>query len=783
MAPAAAPRGCTGSASLGSFRIQVRRPNGGLALPFKSVSYIPPGSHLLWDPARLSPRIAEKGEVTAILVPAEGSLLALPPRKAGAHAEWAMPAIPAVVVLVVGPQGLSMGKVKSMVTRNQDLLRQLADYAEQTSEVEALVQDLADSEASGMNSAAALKGFASRYGVALPKLDTKAPTDQQASVLLQTLLPTANTYDPLAATGAQVQQSVGLAASVAGMFFGNGFGLAAGGTALVVNLKSALFPDTELRSAFAQSIGPENLALCTKSLAAKPRTRTAYLWVYRVPNLKPPVLAIAAASHVLQGTKSLVKLQPGEGASVKELERARDWQLAPEAGGAAIPVPVAMASPLSLQLDLSNIHPGAGDYRLVASWDWDQLSLGTVHVHAESDFQAVRIAPASLDRLVEGSGAAPVKLTGADFEFVDQVTMRKGSGKAAAAVPFQLPKGKSAGEQMSMTVEVDTAARGSYQLLLAQTDGKIHEVPVTILPPNPTISNLPLAVNCGDSRHTIRLAGRGLEQIESVSSGAGAITGAVDGASWAGEILLHPGLQTGEHFSLVLKIKGLDTPLTLDNAIEVLGPRPRIASVRLSLPGTGAVELQPGELPAGATLGMVLAVKGLRQGARTQLELGCQGGDAKRDLVLSPDEPRQGAALSFAGQDTLYLSLDPGSVGYAGCGLTAVVHVDPEGRSDARLLGRVLRVPAVEQFTLSTEQVGPDTYAGVLKGRDLDLVEKTGWDARHGLPVEAIPVPVPGEAGRQTLRIAVPWPSPGPHAPLYIWLRGEPLGRRTSAAY
>jgi hypothetical protein len=737
----------------------------------------------LWDPARVSPRIAEKGEVTAILVPAEGSLIALPPHKAGSHAEWAMPAMPSVVVLVVGPQGLSMGKVKSMVTRNQDLLRQLADYAEQTSEVEALVQDLADSETSGVNTGAALKGFASKYGVALPKLDTKASTDQQASVLLQTLLPSANTYDPLATTGAQVQESVGLAASVAGMFFGNAFGLAAGGTALVVNLKSALFPDTELRSAFAQSVGAENLALCTKSLAAKPRTRIAYLWAYRVPNLKPPVLAIGGAAHLLLGAKSLVKIQAGEGASVKQLERARDWRLAPAAGGAATPVPVTVASPGSLQLDLSKLRPAPGDYRLMASWDWDELSLGTVYLHAESDFRAVRIAPESLSRLVEGSGTVNLKLTGADFEFVDHAALRKGAGKPASPVPFQLPEGKAAGEQTSMTVEVDTAARGDYQLLLAQGDGKVHEVPVTILPPNPAISNLPLHVNCGDSRQTIRLAGRGLEQIESVSSGAGAITGAMNRASWAGEILLNTGLKTGEKFSLVLKIKGLDTPLTLNDAIEVLGPRPRVTSVRLSLPGSGAVELQPGELPAGATLGIVLEVKGLRQGARTRLELGCEGGDSKRDLVLSPDEPREGASLSFAGQDTLYLSLDPGSVGYAGCGLTAVIHVDPEGRSDSRLLGRVLRVPAVEQFTLSTEQIGPDTYAGVLKGRDLDLVEKTGWDAQHGLRVDAIPVPVPGEPGRQTLRIAVPWPSPGPHAPLYIWLRGEPLGRRTSAAY
>lgn len=45
-----------------------------------------------------------------------------------------------------------------------------------------------------------------------------------------------------------------------------------------------------------------------------------------------------------------------------------------------------------------------------------------------------------------------------------------------------------------------------------------------------------------------------------------------------------------------------------------------------------------------------------------------------------------------------------------------------------------------------------------LKGSDLDLVEKVGWDAEHGLPVDAIPTPV---ATGQTLR-------------------GEAEGRRTS---
>jgi len=51
------------------------------------------------------------------------------------------------------------------------------------------------------------------------------------------------------------------------------------------------------------------------------------------------------------------------------------------------------------------------------------------------------------------------------------------------------------------------------------------------------------------------------------------------------------------------------------------------------------------------------------------------------------------------------------------------------------------------------------------------------------LPVEAIPAPVPGEHPSQSLRVVLPWPAPAPHAPLYIWLRGESRGRKTSVAY
>jgi len=152
-------------------------------------------------------------------------------------------------------------------------------------------------------------------------------------------------------------------------------------------------------------------------------------------------------------------------------------------------------------------------------------------------------------------------------------------------------------------------------------------------------------------------------------------------------------------------------------------------------------------------------------------------------LKLSPDEPAGGSALSFAGPGELYLSFDAGAVGYPGCTISATAVTEPEGRSDSIKLGRVVRIPRLDQFTLTSEPTGASSYAGILKGSDLDLVEKAGWDTEHGLPVDAIPTPVPGEANKQTLRISLPWPAPAPHAPLYVWLRGEQEGRKTAVIY
>ena len=786
LAPAgwAAPLGCTGSTTLGTFQLMVRPFSEGAPLPLKSVAEIPGGSRLIWDPVHLMLPGSKDAEVAAVLVPpsnGEGDLLTLEPRKAHQRTEWQLPERPRVIAVIYGPQGLSEGKIKSLVTHNPDLLKQLADYAEQSSQVESLVQQLANAEQNGGSANAVLKGFSSQYGVALPTVDTKAPSNQQASALLGALLPASNAYDPLSARTVQVQQTGGLAAAMAGMFFGNPVALAAGGASLFENLRTAIFPGTQFRSAFTQA-DDDGMALCTKSAEPQAKMKSAYLWAYRAPEFKKPVISLAGTPHVPVGSKSSVAIDLGDGSALRDLAFARDWKLIGAGDNPAVPVSVQFDSPEKMTVDLSKAKVHPGEYQLAATWDWAPVqAAGKIDVRAYSDFSHVTLANGERDKLVEGSGSQSVTLTGADFEFLEKAGIESsGRGAPATDVSFALPQGKRAGPQNSVQVNIETSKQGSYHLLLTQSDGVAHAIPLTILPPNPKISNLPVRLNAGEMREAIHLEGSGLERIEAISSDAGTVTGKPGPHGWSGKVALKSGLTKGETFALSLKVQGLEKSLDVPDAIEIEGPRPKIRSVQKSLAGDPGVQIANDELPAGTAAGLVLTVDHIDDAGQPSLQLGCANGNLRNALTLSPGEPSGGASLSSAGPGALYLSVDPGTVGYAGCTLTATVSMDSEGHSDPFVLGHVVRIPQLEKFALTSEKVGDSSYAGTLQGRDLDVIEMTGWDAAHGVPVESIPTPVSGDPTQQTLRVVLPWPAPAPHAPLYVWLRGETKGRKTA---
>ena len=783
---ASVPLACSGSATLGTFRLLVRPFSHGEPLPLKSVADIAPGSRLIWNPVHLMPPAAAKGEVAVVIVPASNAhLIVMEPRKASVSTEWQILERPQVIAVFFGPQGLSEGKIQSLIHHDAELLKELADYAEQSSQVEALVQELADAEESGASTNAVLKGFTAQYGVATPRLDMKASSDQQAQVLLGALMPASTAYDPLAGRGAVSQQSGGLAASVAALFFGDPVALAVGGAALAANLRTALFPDTDFRSAFTEEAPPDELSLCSKSAAPKAKMRSAYLWAYRVPDRRKPAVSFAGMQHLPLGSKSTVGIKIAGPSTAKDLSLARAWELTPVSGGAPVPVTVQALANDSLDLDLTKIHAAPGEYRLSATWDWTPLAVtGTLHLHSYGDFAHVTLAPGEHDKLVEGSGALSLKLTGTDFEFLEKAAIESSAPKAKPSPEdFSLPVGKRRGPQTWAKLDFEPVKMGSYRLLLTQSDGVEHEVPITVLPPNPKISNGPVRLNAGETRETIRFKGSGLDRIEAVSSKAGEISGAPDADGWSGNIALKPGVIAGQKFAVVLKIQGLEDPLTVPDAIQIVGPRPRIESIRKSLPGDLGVDIGADELPAGASVGLVLNAGHMHHNGNPRVELNCETGELRQALTLAPGETSGGASLTFAGPETMYLSFDPGLVGYAGCNLAASILEDPEGRSDAFALGRVIRIPHLDRFTLTTEKVGDSEYAGLLEGSNLDVIDKTGWEAEHGEPVMSIPTPVASDPTRQTLRVVLPWPAPAPHAPLYVWLRGEEQGRKTAVAY
>lgn len=783
---ASAPLACAGNEPVIRFNISIRPFSQGAPLPLKSVGTISAGSRLIWSPVYLGLHPSSSAEVAAVLVPVSNNdLMVLEPRKASRQTDWQLIEQPQVIALLYGPQGLSEGKIQSLVTHDRELLKELADYAEESSAVETLVQRLADAEQSGGGADAVLKGFSSQYGVTAPKLDSKASSDQQAALLLKMALPASAAYDPLANRNVQVQQSGGLAASVAGMFFGNPVALAAGGATLFQSLKAAMFPNTEFHSAFTQAADNGHMALCTKKVEQKSKTRIAYLWAYRVPKYKKPTLSVDGSPHLAQGSKSMITVRFAQGSTPKEFEFARDWRLTPVSGGASLPVEVTPGAAESLTIDLSKPRPPRGGYRLEALWDWSPLTVaGTVHVDPYDDFAHITVAPGERDKLVESDRPITVKLTGADFEFLDKAALESSSAEPKPAeVGFTLPVGKRRGSQNSVKLNLGAPKQGSYRLLLAQSDGVEHAIPITILPPSPQISNRPVRVNLGETRKMIHFQGTGLERIEAVSSKAGEITGAPDAQGWSGEIALTTDVVKGQRFPVMLKVQGLDDPVTIADAIEIVGPRPQIRSVRKSLVGGLGIEIADDELPVGAPVGLVFTVDRVKSGARLQLELGCETGGLRQLLKLSPGEASLGANLTFAGPEALYLSVDPGAIGYAGCGLAARLIQDPEGRSDPLAIGRLIRIPHVDRFTLTTEKVGDATYTGILEGHDLDVIEKTGWDADHALAVQSIPTPLPNDPSRQSLRVLLSWPAPAPHAPLYVWLRGESSGRKTTVVY
>ena len=801
--PAAAkPPVCTGSQSIGQFRFLVQPAPKVRARPLAAVNRLEKGRKLLYIPIRQKSDRKHQASIALVLIAAgsnpEKEWVVLDPRPAAAATRWEVPFDVEVVAAVYGPRGLNIKKVKALVKNNEDVITQLADYAQQTAQVGALVETLASWERSTANSQpldAVLQGFSAQHNVSLPRIDPKAPADQQAALLLRTLLPSLSTYDPLNPQPARgIRQSAGLAASLATMFLGNSALLATGGVALFQNLRTLISPGTDFRSAFARNVPPHDVQLCSQRRPAKARARIAYLWALRIPSRDPPRVKVASDAHLPIGREALLPIHAEDASDWRQLPRAHDWKLIQAGSDRHFAVGVSLESSLrALKLDTGKEVLPPGEYALAASWDWEPFELaGRFRLHRLGDLNLSRLTPQSRDRLVTKSGRVRVELMGSDFQFVQKLELvdPDASGQTVMPLPFLLsPRTPDGGqEQLGFALDTDRLDPGLYGLRISQADGEPQVLPVEVHPPLPRLSNLPLRLNLGEESQRLLLKGTGLERIDGLASAQARwelapVSPATRELEQRGvtAFLQDPG-QEGDLLPVTVRVSGLNAPVVLKEGLQIVGPRPAIARANTSFPPKAGLGLREGELPAGRPAGFAIGVENLHPLA--SLQLGCQSGEGfESKLTLDPGRPQGATRLDVTGKDTLFLSLDPGSLSATGCTLAVVVRNKTNGSSEPHRLGRVVRLPRIERFELTSKRVGDSLYEGILTGEELHHIARAGWDESQGHPVAGIPTPFPDDPEKQTLRIALPWPSPEPHAPVFIWLRGEDRGRPTQVRY
>ena len=210
-------------------------------------------------------------------------------------------------------------------------------------------------------------------------------------------------------------------------------------------------------------------------------------------------------------------------------------------------------------------------------------------------------------------------------------------------------------------------------------------------------------------------------------------------------------------------------------AVADPGPKPSIGALRFSPNPSASIELREGEISMRRPFSAVLTVKGVTVGPA--LGLLCESSAEK--LLKAGNTSAASLRLSLLSATEWFITADPKLLGIAGCKLEATAIDETAGRSPAVELGSLVNLPDVEKFELTEERVGIGLYAGTLWGTELESIEKTGWEERQPVPVTLLPTPE--ASGKQSVKVALPWPAPSPHAPLLVWLRGEEKPRRTNA--
>ncbi len=786
-APEAPPiASCPAGGPLGAVELRVISPENTNPLPFQTINHLSENDTLTYQPV-LRGREKRPGEIALVMVPLKHDpdkpmVIVTDPRSAEKPQQWKIPETISLAAFVYGPEGLSKRKVRNFLSQDNVLIAQLADYADKTAQTEALVQALSNAESSSASVNAALTGFASQYGFAV-QLDRNAPPAEQAETLFASMNPQLATYNPLApSTASNIGQTASLATAAATLFFGSPIGLAAGGTAMLLDLRAIAFPDTQFRSSFAEPLPNSALNLCGQQGPAPLHTRVAYIWASRIPNTPTPSIKIEKSNYIPEGQKSPVPVEVPD-PEWKYLQRARAWTLDTAKSQKSSVKVLKLGNQKAIEIDLTKAKLAAGDYHLAGYWDWAQfVARGDVHVMPLSDFKQAKLAPASQDVLVTKGGKIPVKVDGADFEFTTKVEVKKLGDEfaTAQALPFILPKGLREGPQDHMDVQIDThdLDAGEYALLISQQDGKSHPVDFKILPNPPKIDNLPILANQGVSTQHYVLKGERLDELTRLEArGADLELGAVaaNGDERNVTVQLQSNQQPGSDVSVKAYLKDRSEPLVFQDALQITGPLPLIASSKLSLPAGMAIATRPNEFPAAFTLTAMLDVKNIARGS--VLQLGCAD-SLQSPATLEIGQQTATYSLQQLSPDQLFLSFDTSALP-AGCSLQAVIDNGRAGKSQPFALANIVRLPQIDSFVSSTDPVAKGMHAYVLTGLNLEMIAKVGWDQSTGVDVSALPAPIPGQGQKQSLSVVMPEQS-GPPANLYLWLRGDSAGRATT---
>ena len=773
------PLSCPAGAPIGPVDLKVKSLTSPDPLPFQSIIHLSEGDTVIYSPI-LKNKEKRIGEVSLVMVPVKHNaqdpvLIVTDPKPAAKPTEWTIPKTITLAAFVYGPGGLSKKKVEGFLSQDDQLVAQLADYAEKTSETEALLAALSENSSSaGMN--AALSGFASQYGLAV-QIDKTAPPAAQAQALFSTMNPQLAAYNPLGSnTGERVGQTASLAAAAATLFFGSPIGLAAGGTAMLLDLRSIAFPNTVFRSSFAQPLPKTGVNLCGQRGALPPHTRAAYIWASRIPNAPTPALTWKDSNYIPQTLKTAVPVEVTD-PEWKFLQRARLWTLVSDKGVKTPVDVVKLGNQRSLEIGLEKVNLEAGDYQLHAYWDWHPFQVaGLIHVKPLSDFKRANLEPISQNQLLANDGKIAVTLAGSDFEFANKVELKKAADEFAVAEPlrFLLPLGLHKGPQNKMDIQIDTTHLdpGKYQLLISQDDGKARPVNVAILPNPPKIENLPVLLNEGVATQHFTLKGERLQLLAKLESPVAQLE--LGETSRGGEernvtVQIKGSPSTGTAGALTAYLSDRAEPLMLPAAVQVTGPLPIIASSKLSLPNGLAIKLLPDEFPAGGTLTALLDVKNIQP--KSVLRLYCAE-DVGARPALHVGEQKPTSSLQQLSPDQLFVSEDTSDFP-AGCTLLAQIDNGQDGKSQPVNLAHIRRFPQVSSFA----PTAPHTYE--LRGLNLEMIERVGWDSNTGNPASSLPTPIPGMGQQQSLLVDLPEP-PTPKSPLYIWLRGEANGRATT---